>query len=164
MCFGLIVCLAIVIALWRKQRHGKREAVRTDADTTEEKAMPGQTEPRMKSFRLASLTSNDWKEIKGYAIVFGIAILAVVLAIILGMQFDNPTGNGKDVGRYRQKAHRIAALGAVARYGKAPKARTAGGLLGIASFALGEWLDHLADENRKAAAEEVRARKDECSD
>ena len=118
----------------------------------------------MKSFRLASLTSNDWKEIKGYAIVFGIAILAVVLAIILGMQFDNPTGNGKDVGRYRQKAHRIAALGAVARYGKAPKARTAGGLLGIASFALGEWLDHLADENRKAAAEEVRARKDECSD
>ena len=71
----------------------------------------------MKSSRFASLTSNDWKEIKGYAIVFGIAILAVVLAIILEMQFDNPTGNGKDADN-GQKVHRIAALGAVARYGK----------------------------------------------
>ena len=54
-----------------------------------------------------------------------------------------------DVSQY--KTLRAAALYAGAMRGKTPRARAGKGLLGIGALALGAWLQHEADENRKEA-------------
>ena len=51
----------------------------------------------------------------------------------------------------QDKTLRAAALYAGAMRGKTPRARAGKGLLGIGALALGAWLHHEADENRKEA-------------
>lgn len=141
MCFGLIVCLAIVLTLWRKQRHAKQKVAQTEPEAKQ-----------MKSFRLAPLTPHDKKQLKEYAVIGGIFVLAVIIVVILGMTSDRLAGQNKAA--YRQdKFRRVAVAGAFAQSGKTPRARATRGLVGmgltIAEIIAAAYNDHVADEQQE---------------